>query len=198
MQQSPYQLTFTIDNLFNRTCSEAHRYHCSAKPFHYKTALIKRKESYDTAKTVSFNYRSDLQISIQEDHPAENLTKQIVVYNVTGINVVTEKNNATPKVVLRFELNSHGIIDLVQAKAIYEKIVKINVTEKNSTTGNSTVVEKSEKTEEKFPLIITKGYAYPLPFSEKQFILSRTKLQQMDNKEEKRGKEQRVRAIMRA
>lgn len=188
-------MIISIDNLYNESCTEIRRHHCSIKPFHYKSALIKRRQSYDTAKTVSFSYRNDLTITLFEGNNIGEEPKPIFQFNVTGINSVSERNNATPKVALRFELDSRGIIDLVQAKAIYERSVQHNVTANASANGNktdnatnATVVEKIEKVEEKFPLTISKINFYPLPLSEKQFTESKAKLQLLDDKELKERK----------
>jgi len=67
VQQSPYELIISIDNLYNETCTEIKKHQCSFRPFHYKSTLIKRRQSYDTAKTVSFNYRNDLTITLLKE-----------------------------------------------------------------------------------------------------------------------------------
>eukprot|EP01022_Parablepharisma_sp_SALTPOND_P008074 TRINITY_DN135161_c0_g1_i1.p1 TRINITY_DN135161_c0_g1~~TRINITY_DN135161_c0_g1_i1.p1 ORF type:complete len:863 (-),score=125.78 TRINITY_DN135161_c0_g1_i1:1816-4404(-) len=183
-QTTNYDISIEIANLYNETCTDTQKLMCSKKPFSYKNTLIKKRSNYDTAKSVTFPYGSDLSIILYE-HLGETLpTRKLATFQVTGINEVSQKFNATPKVALRFEVNSLGIVDLVSAKAITEKIITVNVTVPENDTANETVIEKPQKVEEKHALVINKQHAYPLPMNSQQIADAKLRLDAIDSQEE--------------
>ncbi len=206
VQSTPYDISMEISNLYSEQCNATNHLRCSHKPFSYNNTLIKKRTSYDTAKSVSFPYGSDLSITLYE-HVTSVEGRQpphkLMTFVVTGVNELAEKLNVTaPKVALRFEIDAFGMVDLVSAKVITEKLVKksmlvkvpanqtANATAANATAteGNATVekvVEYDEKVEEKHPLGVEKHPAFPLPMDEEGFHVRKARLDAMDQAEEK-------------
>ena len=189
VQQSTYPIVLTIDSLYNATCTEDSLLNCSRKAFHYRGTLIKKKENYETAKTVSFSYSSDLLLGLYEQRSmqaGEAELQRTMQIQVTGINEIVAARNATPKIALRFEMNAKGILELVSAKAVFEKLVprKANRTFNANATANNTA-DAMEKVEERLPLQMTTQHAYPRPYTQQEYTSGKRKLDALDAEEEK-------------
>jgi len=193
VQSTSYDISLDISNIYNETCDETKKVQCSKKPFSYKGTLIKKRTSYDTAKSVTFSYASELSATLYENvggfvDPA--VPRKTATFRITGINEIAEKYNTTPKITMRFEVDAYGIANLVSAKAITEKIITVNVpinitnNETNSTGQAQNYTERQEKVEEKHALTITKENGYPLPMSDEQKEKAIKRLDEQDEAEE--------------
>jgi len=171
-----YDLSIDMENIYSENCTETQKLQCNHKPFSYKNTLIKKRSNYDIAKSVTFPHASDLSITLYE-HVGSN-PRKLMTYTIVGINEVAAKFNTIPKLALRFEVNTYGMVDLVSAKALVEQLVKKNATN-SSEPGNETV----EKVEEKFDLKVTREQAYPLSMSSQDLDAARRRLDELDDQE---------------
>ncbi len=178
VQSAVYDISMEIANTYSENCTEAKKLQCAMKPFSYKNTLIKKRTNYDTAKSVSFPYASDLTISLYEhvtSMEGVQPPRKIMTFLVTGINEAAERFGATPKVSLRFEIDSFGMVDLVSARASVDRVAKVNESGSNET----------EKVEEKVTLTIERQHAYPLPLNAEQFAQRKARLDALDLEEQK-------------
>eukprot|EP00826_Nyctotherus_ovalis_P051804 TRINITY_DN6494_c0_g1_i2.p1 TRINITY_DN6494_c0_g1~~TRINITY_DN6494_c0_g1_i2.p1 ORF type:complete len:527 (-),score=158.16 TRINITY_DN6494_c0_g1_i2:578-2158(-) len=172
---SNYEISMELKSLHDTPCTDSLKLECSKKPFHFRSALMKRKEKYDTGKLVKIPFNSDFSATLYEsitDIGEAPVVRKLMSFKIKGVNEVAAKLDTPFKVHLKFEADDLGIIGLMYAKAVAERTV-------NESDG------KVRRVDDEYSLEVVKESAYPLPMTPEQIKKAKQRIQEIVDKEKK-------------
>lgn len=131
----------------------------SEEPWIKESTLVEKRLPIPTTRKMKFKHDKDLRVSLSYDDEVVERTgsrKHMIGYEVTGIEKAAQSDAATrtestPRVVLSFEVNQHGLLKLKHAEATIEEVIVVQINDTqpdNSTAKANSTSSEDESTSE--------------------------------------------------